>query len=127
MCAGCTGSDGYSSGSDFRTRLVELKYDGCADQSEYASIAGCFSDVALRTGPQFTPCFALPQFPTLVNPVGGATGVQYARRSADGIAGHVTQKSPVFCNTGLSLSFNDGRNCRITTSSRSGIRAARID
>ena len=40
MCAGCTGSDGYSSGSDFGTRLVELKYDGCADHSESASYAG---------------------------------------------------------------------------------------
>ena len=40
MCAGYADSDGYSSGSEFGTRLVELKCDGYADHSESASYAG---------------------------------------------------------------------------------------
>jgi hypothetical protein len=41
---------------------------------------------ALRTCRKSTSRFGLTKSPTLQNPVGGATGVQYTRRSADGIA-----------------------------------------
>jgi len=40
MCAGYADSDGYSSGSEFGTRLVESKCDGYTDHSESASYAG---------------------------------------------------------------------------------------
>ena len=43
MCAGYTGNDGCSSGSDIQTRSVELKCDGCKDHSGFftsAEIAG---------------------------------------------------------------------------------------
>jgi|GEM_PF-6145735 len=40
MCAGYADSDGYSSGSEFGTRLVESKCDAYADHSESASYAG---------------------------------------------------------------------------------------
>ena len=39
MCAGYTGNDGYSSGSDIQTRWVELKCKGCVDHSGFDTSA----------------------------------------------------------------------------------------
>jgi len=39
MCAGYTGNDGYSSGSDIQTRWVELKCEGCEDHSGFTTSA----------------------------------------------------------------------------------------
>ena len=67
MCAGYADSDGYSSGSEFGTRLVELKCDGYADHSESASYAGGTAVESRRSAkqkqcPDFgNPCRTIPR------------------------------------------------------------------
>ena len=64
----------------------------------------------LRTFSYSTPRLALAKSPKSQNPVGGATGVQYTRRSADGIARHV--RTTTTHTQPRSLGYIDGRVLR---------------
>ncbi len=84
---GITGNFFRGHNSDAIRRLCAA-HCGCSGLSNrsFSPRMSRMSPSELRTCPFSTPRFAIAKYPMLQNPVGGATGVRYTRRSADGVA-----------------------------------------